>query len=251
MVENKQIICIVSGGADSVVMLHKAVKELGKENVNVLSFDYGSKHNKAEIPMAKWQCKQLGVNHKIIPLDFVKKYFKSDLLKNGGAIPEGHYAANNMKSTVVPFRNGIMLSIASGCAESVGASEVWLGSHLGDRAQYPDCTVEFIQTMNNAVELGTDKHIKIVSPYNDKLKWDVLKEGLDMGIDFNHTHSCYKGKKIPCGKCGTCVERTESFFRNGEVDPKYINEKSWNKAVEFMKKEVEQFDKEHIVEVKA
>lgn len=238
-----KVVCIVSGGADSVVVLHKAVKDKGAANVEVLSFDYGSKHNKAEIPMAKWQCNKLGVKHNVIKLDFVNKYFKSDLLQNGGKIPEGHYAEDNMKSTVVPFRNGIMLSIAVGYADGIGAKEVWLGSHLGDRAQYPDCSKEFTQAMSKAAQFGTDSKVKIVSPFNNKLKWDVLKEGIKMGVDFEHTHSCYNGTKIPCKKCGTCIERTESFYRNKIADPKYLTADEWLDAVKIMKKEVNKFDK--------
>jgi len=228
----KKAVIICSGGCDSVTLLHWAKKQY--DEIEALTFDYGSKHNKREQEFAKYQCDLLGIKHQIINLDFNSWGFKSNLLQNDLPIPEGHYAADNMKQTVVPYRNGIMLSIATGYADSIGAEAVFLGSHKGDRAQYPDCTTEFTQAQSLATQLGTSSHIKVISPFNDLMKWDILKIGLKLGIDYSKTWSCYVGKERPCLKCGTCVERTESFYRNGSKDT-LLTYKEWDDAVDYMK----------------
>lgn len=211
----KVIIC--SGGVDSITALYNEIRK-GHE-VIALSFDYGSKHNAKEIPMAQHHCKELKVKHEIIKIDLAK-YFKSSLLQNSDEdIPEGHYADENMKSTVVPFRNGIMLSIAVGYAESIGAKQVVLGSHAGDHSVYPDCRDEFTQAISLAAQLGTYEKIKIVSPFNHLMKWDIVKIGHLLKIDYGMTYSCYEGKDKACGKCGTCVERLEAFEKVGLKDP--------------------------------
>ncbi len=200
---------------DSVTLLYDLVSKGLK--LEALSFDYGSKHNHKEIPLAKYHCKKLNVNHRIIKLEF-NKFMKSDLLKSGGKIPEGHYEDKSMKKTVVPFRNGIMLSLAVGYAESIGAKKVFLGSHQGDRAIYPDCRTEFTKAMSEASRLGTYNKIVIVSPYNNLMKWDIVKRGLKLNVPYNKTWSCYKGGNVACGKCGTCVERLEAFEKNNVKD---------------------------------
>ena len=137
----KDSIIIVSGGMDSITLLYDKKDEIALG----ISFDYGSNHNAKEIPLAKMHCERLGINHLTIPLDFMSKYFKSSLLDGATAIPEGHYTEDNMKSTVVPFRNGIMLSIAIGIAESHGLKKVLIANHAGDHTIYPDCRPEFIK----------------------------------------------------------------------------------------------------------
>src|SRR6187402_1197132 len=143
---------LLSGGMDSVTALFVAARE--HEAVGAVSFDYGSKHNAKEIPMAAWQAARLGVRHEVIVLDFVNRLFTSDLLQSGGDIPEGHYADDTMKKTVVPFRNGIMLSIACGLAESRGAEGLVIAAHSGDHAIYPDCREPFMQAMADAMRHG-------------------------------------------------------------------------------------------------
>lgn len=146
-------------------------------------------------------------------------YFKSSLLDGADAIPEGHYAAENMKSTVVPFRNGIMLSIACGLAESRGLSSVLIANHYGDHSIYPDCCEPFIKAMGDAMKLGTYAGIKIEAPYTTISKTDVAKIGKAIGVDYSKTYSCYKGGEKHCGKCGTCVERKEALRDAGIDDP--------------------------------
>ena len=176
-----------------------------------ISFDYGSNHNAKEIPFARWHCEQLGIEHITIDLAFMPQYFKSSLLEGADAIPEGHYADENMKSTVVPFRNGIMLSIAAGIAESRGLKYVMMANHGGDHTIYPDCRAEFVEAMSEATKAGTFPGIEILAPYTNITKADIARKGKKLGIDYSKTWSCYKGEDVHCGKCGTCVERKEAL----------------------------------------
>ena len=199
---------VFSGGLDSTVALYWAKKNY--DEVATISFNYGSKHNDMEYTYAKKTCEKLGVSNLRIDLDFINKYFKSDLLQSGGDIPNGYYTDENMKSTVVPFRNGIMLAIAAGYAESNDCNVIILGNHAGDHAIYPDCTPEFIKSMNKAVVFGTKK-VRIESPFCNLSKTDIVKLGENLGVDFSLTYSCYKGGEKHCGLCGTCAERKEAF----------------------------------------
>ncbi|WP_294720648.1 7-cyano-7-deazaguanine synthase QueC [Prevotella sp.] len=210
----KDSIIIVSGGMDSVTLLYDY-----KDRIALgISFDYGSNHNAKEIPFAKLHCERLGIKHITIPLDFMHQYFKSSLLEGADAIPEGHYQDENMKSTVVPFRNGIMLAIAAGMAESYGLSHVMIANHGGDHAIYPDCRPEFISAMSNATEAGSYNGVTVLAPYTNITKGDIARRGKELGIDYNETWSCYKGGEKHCGKCGTCVERKEALHYAGIED---------------------------------
>ena len=210
----KDSVIIVSGGMDSVTLLHEYKDRIAL----AISFNYGSNHNEREIPFAKRNCEELGIEHITIPLDFIHQYFKSSLLEGADAIPEGHYADENMKSTVVPFRNGIMLSIACGIAESRGLKAVLIANHGGDHAIYPDCRGTFIDAMSEAMKAGTYEGISILAPYTNISKTDVAKHGKELGIDYANTWSCYKGGEKHCGKCGTCVERKEALRDAGIID---------------------------------
>lgn len=210
----KNSVIIVSGGMDSITLLydHKDEIALG------ISFDYGSNHNAREIPFAKMHCERLGIKHITINLDFMHQYFKSSLLDGAEAIPEGHYADDNMKSTVVPFRNGIMLSIAIGIAESNNLDQVFIANHGGDHTIYPDCRPEFINAIDAAATAGTYNNVKVVAPYTKITKSDITRIGKKLGIDYTETWSCYKGGEVHCGKCGTCVERKEALAEAGIED---------------------------------
>lgn len=202
---------------DSVVALHWA--RTRHDVVAALSFDYGSKHNHRETPFAAAHTAGIGARHELIRLDFVDRLFASDLLKSGGDIPEGHYEAANMKQTVVPFRNPIMLSIATGFAESVGAGGLVIAAHGGDHAIYPDCREDFMQAMASAMRLGTYAGIELIRPFITNTKAEIVTIGTDLGVDFAQTWSCYKGGAVHCGRCGTCVERREAFLHAGIADP--------------------------------
>ncbi len=212
-----KVCVLLSGGMDSVTALHHAARE--HDVVSALSFDYGSKHNASEIPCAQWHAAQLGVPHTVIALPFVNEHFASDLLQSGGDIPDGHYAEENMKRTVVPFRNGIMLSIAAGFAESRGAEGLVIAAHSGDHAIYPDCREPFMQAMSDAIRLGTYVEIEVLRPFIHTDKTGIARLGAELGVDFARTWSCYKGGATHCGTCGTCVERREAFLLAGLADP--------------------------------
>ena len=210
----KDSVLILSGGVDSTTLLYEERERIAL----AISFDYGSKHNEQEIPFAKWHCEKLGIRHMTIPLDFMTRYFHSSLLLGGEEIPEGHYADENMKSTVVPFRNGIMLSIAVGIAESNELKYVMMANHGGDHTIYPDCTPQFVDAFDQAASAGTYVHVRLRSPYTNITKADIARRGKLLGIDYSKTWSCYKGGKKHCGKCGTCVERREAFAEAGIDD---------------------------------
>jgi 7-cyano-7-deazaguanine synthase len=159
------------------------------------------------------------VPHQVVPLAFIGEHFASDLLQRGGEIPEGHYADENMKRTVVPFRNGIMLAIAGGFAESVGAEGLVIAAHGGDHAIYPDCREDFMRAMGDALRLGTYAGIRLLRPFIAMNKGEIAATGARLGVDLGQTWSCYKGGAIHCGKCGTCVERREAFLQAGLADP--------------------------------
>ena len=224
-----KVCVLLSGGMDSVTALHHAARE--HDVVSALSFDYGSKHNASEIPCAQWHAAQLGVPHTVIALPFVNEHFASDLLQSGGEIPDGHYAEENMKRTVVPFRNGIMLSIAAGFAESRGAEGLVIAAHSGDHAIYPDCREPFMQAMSDAIRLGTYVEIQVLRPFIGTDKTGIARRGAELVVDFARTWSCYKGGTIHCGTCGTCVERREAFLLAGIGDPTpYLATPPWPAA---------------------
>lgn len=211
----KKSLIILSGGMDSVTLLYDRKDEIAV----AVTFDYGSNHNKREEEFAKYHCEKLGIEHIIIPLTFIHDYFKSSLLDGASAIPDGHYEDETMKSTVVPFRNGIMLSVACGIAESRELEKVLIANHFGDHAIYPDCRKGFIDAMSEAMRNGTYKGITIDAPYTNITKTDIAKIGKSLGIDYSKTYSCYKGGEKHCGKCGTCVERKEALRDAGIEDP--------------------------------
>lgn len=211
----KDSLIIVSGGMDSITLLHER-----KDTIALaVSFDYGSNHNAREIPFARLHCQRLGIRHVVIPLAFMQQYFKSSLLEGADAIPDGHYADSNMKSTVVPFRNGIMLSIAVGIAESNSLRRVLIANHGGDHAIYPDCRPEFITAIDAAAKAGTYVDVAIEAPYTNISKTDIARRGKSLAIDYSETWSCYKGGEVHCGTCGTCVERKEALREAGIADP--------------------------------
>ena len=211
---NKDSVLIVSGGMDSITMLYEY-----KERIALgISFDYGSNHNARGIPFAVMHCERLGIKHIVINLGFMHQYFKSSLLEGAEAIPEGNYDEENMKSTVVPFRNGIMLSIAAGVAESNGLKYVMMANHGGDHTIYPDCRPEFVSAMSEATRLGTYPGIEVLAPYTGITKSDIARHGKALGIDYAETWSCYKGGEHHCGKCGTCRERIEAMADAGIED---------------------------------
>lgn len=211
-----KIVAVVSGGMDSVTILHKLVRE-GNE-VKAISFNYGQRHVK-ELEMAKQNCKDLGIEHKIVDMTFLKELVSNSALTSDIEVPEGHYEDENMKLTVVPNRNMIMASIAIGWAVNLEYDAISLGVHAGDHAIYPDCRPEFIISLNKVAKIANYKPIQVLAPALYYTKVEILGEGLKLGVDYAKTWTCYKGKEKACGKCGSCQERLEAFRKNGAQDP--------------------------------
>ncbi len=199
---------------DSTTMLYEYRDDIAL----AVSFHYGSNHNDKEIPFARYHCEKLGIKHITIPLAFMKQYFRSSLLEGSEAIPEGNYDDENMKSTVVPFRNGIMLAIVAGLAETYGLKHVMMANHGGDHTIYPDCRPAFVEAMSAAIAAGTYEGITLETPYTNITKGEIARKGKALGIDYTRTWSCYKGGEIHCGKCGTCRERKEALAAAGIED---------------------------------
>ncbi|MEQ3695627.1 MAG: 7-cyano-7-deazaguanine synthase QueC [Pseudomonadales bacterium] len=213
-----KVVVIYSGGMDSFTVLHRAIKA-GHE-VLAVSFNYGQRHNK-ELDYARSVCAEAGVVHDVVDITAMQSLMSNSSLMANSAddIPEGHYAAENMKSTVVPNRNMILISLAIGYAVNEGASEVWYGAHSGDHTIYPDCRPEFVEAMQDVSLLANFDPVKVVAPYLYDDKIVILKDGLEMGLDYAKTWTCYNGREKACGKCGSCVERLEAFTLNNAQDP--------------------------------
>lgn len=221
-----KVIAVVSGGMDSVTALWRIADTSDDlaNNVQMVSFNYGQKHVK-ELEMAAYHADHFGIQHHIIDLTSITELLGSSALVRSSKddVPEGHYAAENMKATVVPNRNMMMLSIASAIAVNFGAKYVLAGMHAGDHAIYPDCRPEFVSDFNRAVRTATegfsDKGFMVLTPYIKVPKDDIVREGAKLGVPYNKTWSCYKGLVNHCGLCGTCVERKEAFELAGVADP--------------------------------
>jgi 7-cyano-7-deazaguanine synthase len=211
-----KVVVIYSGGMDSFTVMNRALHD-GKE-VYALSFDYGQRHVK-ELEYASKVCKSLNVKHKIIDISAINELLAGSSLTDDIDIPQGHYEAESMKSTVVPNRNMILLSLAVGYAVSAGASQVYYGAHSGDHAIYPDCRPEFVMKMNDVCKIANYESVEIFSPYLNVTKSDILTDGLKMGLTYEQTWTCYNGREKACGKCGACQERLEAFSDNNETDP--------------------------------
>ena len=204
----EKAVVIYSGGMDSFTILNRARNE-GFE-LYALTFDYGQKHKK-EIRYAEEVCAELDIPHRIIDITAINQLLQSSSLTSDKEIPEGHYEAANMKSTVVPNRNMILLSLAIGYAVDIGANKVFYGAHSGDHAIYPDCRPDFVHAMNKVAKLANYEPVDIVT--------EILADGLKMGLDYDKTWTCYNGRDKACGKCGSCTERLEAFATNNATDP--------------------------------
>lgn len=221
----EKAVVIVSGGMDSVTALHYLHKQ-ERYVLYALSIDYKQRHRK-ELECAKWNAQYLGIPHQTVNLQVLNGLLQGSALTSTDIqVPDGHYEEANQKLTVVPNRNMIMLSIATGYALSLKASRVFYGAHLGDRSQYPDCKVEFIDALQQAIYLCDWERVGLEAPFAKMTKGDIVRIGLECGVPYAHTWTCYKGLRAPCGKCGSCVERTLAFYENQAVDP-VIGEARW------------------------
>ena len=218
---------LVSGGLDSTTCLALAVKEYGHENVVGLSIFYGQRHDK-EIKAADAVCEYYKVEHITLDLSTMFQFSDCTLLQHSdGEIPEESYDKQLEKtdgkpvSTYVPFRNGLFLSSAAAIALSKGCSEIYYGAHADDAAgnAYPDCSSDFNNAMNTAIYEGSGKQLSIEAPFINKNKAGVVKVGMELGVPYELTWSCYEGHDKACGKCGTCIDRIAAFELNGIKDP--------------------------------
>jgi len=208
----------LSGGMDSATLFASMI-ESGRKVVRAVGFCYGSKHNSYENAAAANLASHYSVPYDLVDLNNVGALLRSNLLRQGGPIPEGHYEAKSMEQTVVPGRNLIFASILSGLAWSTDAVEVWMGVHSGDHAIYPDCRPDFVSAMAAAIHYGTDGRIKLMTPFLNMNKNSILEYGLRYQVPYILTRTCYKDQPVACGKCGSCQERLAAFAANGLPDP--------------------------------
>ena len=211
----KDAIMVLSGGMDSTTMLYDYADRIAL----AVTFDYGSNHNAREIACARYNCERLGIELVEVKMDFIGRLFNSSLLSGADAIPEGSYDDDNMRSHVEPFRNPIIQAAAAVLAETLGLHTVMLANHAGDHAIYPDCRPGFVDAMSRAISEGTYDHITIFAPYTALTKTQIAARGGELGVDYSHTYSCYKGGERHCGRCGTCCERREALRDAGLPDP--------------------------------
>lgn len=225
MTQKTLVVC--SGGLDSVTLAYQVAAE--SELLGLLTFDYGQRHKK-EIEFAALAAKRLGVPHRVLDIANIGQLLTSSLTDTNINIPEGHYAANNMASTVVPNRNAIMLTIAFGLADSMEADAVGIAVHGGDHFIYPDCRPEFIQAFAamQTLALGKDVAIELLSPYLTISKGEIAKQAVKYHVPIHETWSCYNGEAIHCGRCGTCIERLQAVdFANAEDNTNYADKTFW------------------------
>lgn len=220
-----------SGGIDSTTCIGIAVDKYGKENVITASLYYGQKHDK-ELICAKKIAEHYGVKHIEEDISNVMKYAKDvcTLMKGGKDIEHSSYEeqikenGEGRVATYVPFRNGLLLSIAAAYADSLFPGEevqIYYGAHADDAAgnAYADCSPEFAEAMNRAISIGTYGKITVERPLINMNKAQVVKTGLDLNVPYELTWSCYEGKEKQCGQCGTCIDRKRAFELNGVKDP--------------------------------
>ena len=220
-----------SGGVDSTTCVGIAVNKYGKENVVTASLYYGQKHDK-ELECARKVAEYYDVRHIEEDISNVMKYAKDvcTLMKGGEAIEHASYAEQMAEhgegrvATYVPFRNGLLLAIATAYADSIFPGEeveIYYGAHADDAAgqAYADCSPEFADAMNQAINIGTYGKITVARPLINMNKATVVKTGLELGVPYDLTWSCYEGGEKQCGTCGTCIDRKAAFEANGIEDP--------------------------------
>lgn len=216
----KKTVVIISGGMDSTTLAYYLQDK--EHDLYALSFNYGQKHNK-ELEAAKTIVKILNIPHKVIDVSELGNLLKSALTSSEVEVPHGYYADENMKATIVPNRNMIMLSIAAGYAKSLDADYIAFGPHVGDHPIYPDCRSEFVRNMNDTLALAMEgmdgKTPKVIAPFVGIDKTDIVRLGTNLKVPYELTWSCYEGGEKHCGKCGTCCERHEAFVLAGVKDP--------------------------------
>ena len=224
-------IVICSGGLDSVSLAHKVAAE--NELIGLVSFDYGQRHRK-EVEFAEAAASRLSVPFDLIDIRQVGQFLSGSALTDDVSVPDGHYAEETMKVTVVPNRNAIMLTIAFGVAAAKQADAVAAAVHGGDHFIYPDCRPAFVDAFQAMQDKALDGYadVKLYTPFVHIPKSAIVTEGARHNTPFAETWSCYKGGAVHCGRCGTCVERREAFALAGIDDPTvYADPTFWKETV--------------------
>ena len=214
-------VAIVSGGMDSIALVHHLVDQ--GHVVDVISFDYGQRHRK-ELNFAQDCAERLNLAWHLVDLSNLTDLLATSALTNSVMeVPDGHYAEDTMRITVVPNRNAIMLNIAAGLAVSIGAKHIATGVHAGDHYIYPDCRPQFIDATERMLKIANEGFINpdfsMLAPFVNSTKGDIARLGDRLNVPWESTWSCYKGNEIHCGACGTCFERREAFAEAGINDP--------------------------------
>ncbi|WP_252109203.1 MULTISPECIES: 7-cyano-7-deazaguanine synthase QueC [unclassified Halomonas] len=210
-------VVIYSGGMDSFTVLHRALKE--ELSVHALSFDYGQRHRR-ELDTARKVCETLAIPHQVVDIRAIHGLIDNSALTDAAAtMPDADYAEENLQATVVPNRNMILLSLAIAKAVNIGAGRVDYGAHGGDHVLYPDCRPAFVDAMRHAAAIANFEPVEVHAPYLGATKAEILREGLAMGLDYRDTWTCYEGRELACGRCGSCRERLAAFAENGVTDP--------------------------------
>lgn len=209
-------VVIYSGGMDSFTVLHQALAE--GYDVYPVSFHYGQRHAK-ELECARAVCESLKLKHQVIDLRSITPLIDNSALTGDIEVPQGDYAPDNLATTVVPNRNMIMLSLAVGYAVNIEAGICFYGAHGGDHVIYPDCRPEFVEAMNAVSQIANLQPVKIHAPFLLDDKASILRRGLDLGLDYSQTWTCYQGEAKACGQCSACRERLEAFAACHLTDP--------------------------------
>ncbi|MFC0268506.1 7-cyano-7-deazaguanine synthase QueC [Kushneria aurantia] len=215
--QSQRAVVIYSGGMDSYTVLHRALRE--GYDVHALSFHYGQRHSR-ELEVAERVCRELGVAHQLVDIRAIHGLIGASALTDASQqMPRADYAEENMKATVVPNRNMILLSLAIGHAVNLACGLCYYGAHGGDHAIYPDCRPEFVARMNAVAAIANYTPVEIRAPYLHESKATILAEGLAMGLDYANSWTCYLGEALACGECGSCRERLKAFAEQGITDP--------------------------------
>ncbi len=212
----EKAVVILSGGMDSSTLLYDVINQ-GYETY-ALSFNYNQKHSK-ELDCAKSTCDKLDVDFKLLDLSLLNQIAPSALTRDDIEVPEGHYEDKNMKQTVVPNRNMVMISLAASYAIGIKAKHLFYGAHDGDHEIYFDCRKVFVESMQKSIELCDEIGLKLHASYIDIDKGDIAIKGKELNVDYSLTWTCYKGLDKACGLCGSCQERLEAFDKAGIEDP--------------------------------
>jgi 7-cyano-7-deazaguanine synthase len=227
-----RVLLIHSGGMDSTTLLFDLLDQ--DHEVQCLGIDYGQRH-KRELECACRICEHCGVPFQVTDLSALRCLLGGSALTSDELeIPEGYYTEPSMRTTVVPNRNMILISVAAGYAIAQGCDAVAYAPHAGDHAIYPDCRPEFVLAMREAIRLAHWDDVELLTPYLEWTKADIARRGAALDVPFENTWSCYKGGRLHCGRCGTCVERREAFQLAGVPDPTLYEELEWTFAAEAL-----------------